>query len=203
MGVPASDSTLDAMIDRAEAEVVLAAKPKHLSRLIDIGVDMKAGRVLLGGTTVESHTLASHLVGCREGFLFACTLGIGVDRLVKKYSFTEPPMLPVVQAVAAAYTEYCGDAAQRELEEYAEGKNLYLRPRYSPGYGDFGLEYQRFFFEALQISKRIGVSLTDSLLMVPFKSITAVIGLSDDPSRCHIKKCMSCNAQNCPFRKEA
>lgn len=203
MGVSASDSTLDAMIDRAEAEVISAARPSHVSRHIDIDVDAPAGRVMLAGTAVKSRTLAGHLEGCREGFLFACTLGIGVDQLVKRYSFTEVPMLPVVQAVAATYTEYCADAAQRELERYAEERNLYLRPRYSPGYGDFSLECQRFFFEALQISKKIGVSLTDSLLMVPFKSITAVIGLSDDPARCHIGRCMSCNAKNCPFRKEA
>ena len=203
MGVSASDSTLDAMIDRAEAEVKSAARPNHVSRHIDIDVDLPAGRVALGGTAVWSRTLAGHLEGCREGFLFACTLGIRVDQLVKRYSFTNIPMLPVIQAVAAAYTEYCADASQRELEEYAEGRNLYLRPRYSPGYGDFSLECQRFFFEALQISKKIGVSLTDSLLMVPFKSITAVIGLSDDPARCHIGRCMSCNSKNCPFRKEA
>lgn len=203
MGIPSSDNTLDAMIDRAEAEVITASRPKHVYKHIDVDVNLSEGRVLLAGTPIESHDLAGHLNGCREGFLFASTLGIGVDSLVKRYSLTEPPMLPVIQAVAAAYTEYCADEAQREVEAFAAERGLYLRPRYSPGYGDFQLSCQRFIFDALQISKNIGVSLTDSFLMVPFKSVTAVIGLSSDPSQCHINKCMTCSATNCPFRKES
>lgn len=202
MGATESDNTLDSLIDRAEAEVIASAHPRHIYKRIDIVADTQKGVVSLSGTNIESHDLAGHLRGCSEGFLFACTLGIGVDSLIKRYSLTELHMLPVVQAVAAAYTEYCADSAQQELEEYASSHGMYLRPRYSPGYGDFQLSSQRFIFDALQISKTIGVSLTDSFLMVPFKSITAVIGLSNDPTQCHINKCMTCTAKNCPFRKE-
>lgn len=202
IGAPSGDSATEALIDRAEKGVIAAARPRHVSRHISIAADTKKGLVSLGGTDIKSRDLAAHLDGCGEGFLFACTLGIGVDSLVKRYSLTELHMLPVVQAVAAAYTEFCADNAQRELEAYAAQHGLFLRPRYSPGYGDFQLSCQRFMFDALQISKSIGVSLTDSFLMIPFKSVTAVIGLSSDPSRCHIGKCMSCTAKNCPFRKE-
>jgi len=202
MGVPASDTALDPLIEQAEAEVIAAARPKHVSQHIDINIDQSAGIVVLAGTAIESHDLAVHLKGCQEGFLFACTLGVGVDSLIKRYSFTNLPMLPIVQAVASAYTEFCADAAQQELEAFAAKRGLYLRPRYSPGYGDFQLNCQRFLFDALQISKKIGVTLTNSFLMVPFKSITAVIGLSDDSTQCHINKCMTCTAKNCPFRKE-
>lgn len=202
MGVPANSKSLDLLIDRAEKEVIAAARPKHVYKHIDITVDQSGNAVTLAGTEIESRDLAGHLKGCCEGFLLACTLGVGVDMLVKRYSLTELSMLPVVQAVAAAYTEYCTDAAQQELEEYASQHGLYLRPRYSPGYGDFQLSCQRLICDVLQVSKKIGVSLTDSFLMVPFKSVTAVIGLSEDPSQCHINKCMVCTAENCPFRKE-
>lgn len=203
MDVSASDDTLDALINRAESEVISAARPKHIFKHINITVNDYEGRVILAGTEIRSHDLAGHLKGCCEGFLFACTLGIGVDSLVKRYSLTELPMLPVIQAVAAAYTEYCADTAQRELEAYAAQRSLYLRPRYSPGYGDFELSCQRLLFDTLQISKNIGVSLTDNFLMIPFKSITAVIGLSNDPTQCHVNKCMTCTAKKCPFRKES
>ena len=201
MSASGSDEVLDALIDRAEAEVIAAARPKHVYRYVEMIVDETS--VHIGGTHIESRNLASHVEGCKECFLFACTLGMGVDSLVKRYSFTDVYMLPVIQAVSAAYTEYCADEAQKELEEYAVKRGLYLRPRYSPGYGDFALSWQRFLFDALEIPKKIGVTLTDSFLMVPFKSVTAVIGLSDDPSLCHIQKCMLCTAKNCPFRKES
>lgn len=203
LGVANSDSTIDAMIQRAEKAVIQAAQPKSVHQLISISVNQADGQVSLARTAIQSRDLANHLRGCTEGFLFACTLGTGVDALIKRYSITEMPMLPVAQAVSAAYVEYCVDQAQRELERYAQERGLYLRPRYSPGYGDFPLESQRFVFDALQISKKIGVSLTDSYLMIPFKSVTAVIGLSDDPSLCHVNKCMTCPSQNCPFRKDA
>ncbi len=202
MSIQTDDGTLDTLIDRAEKEVIAASRPRHVSRHIDIAVNMEKGTVNLAGTDIKSRDLSAHLNGCSEGFLFACTLGIGVDSLVKRYSLTELHMLPVVQATAAAYTEYCADYAQQELEMYAAQHSLYLRPRYSPGYGDFQLSCQRFLFDALQISKNIGVSLTDSFLMVPFKSVTAVIGVSNDPTQCHINKCMTCTTKNCPFRKE-
>lgn len=202
MGAAKSNNVIDNMIDRAEKEVLKTARPRHITRHIAIHADRDSGKVLLAGTEIESRDLAEHLYACQEGFLFACTLGIEIDSLVKRYSLTELPMLPVVQAVSAAYTEYYADQAQKELEEYAAGHNLFLRPRYSPGYGDFRLENQRFLFDALNISKKIGVSLTDNFLMIPFKSITAIIGLSEDPSLCHINKCMTCTTNNCPFRKE-
>lgn len=197
-----SNNTIDKLIDRAEREVIQAAHPKHVSRLITVKADACTGKTVLAGTEIESRNLAEHLQACSEGFLFACTLGPGVDSLVKRYSLTDMPMLPVAQAVSAAYTEYCADQAQKELEDYAAKHNLFLRPRYSPGYGDFPLSCQRFLFDALQINKTIGVSLTSSFMMIPFKSVTAVIGLSPDPSLCHIHKCMTCTAKNCPFRKE-
>ncbi|WP_322173723.1 vitamin B12 dependent-methionine synthase activation domain-containing protein [Acutalibacter caecimuris] len=203
MGATASDKMIDRLIERAEREVCQVSIPKHTYQRVSILVDPGLQWVELAGTLIESHDLAHHLRGCKEGFLFACTLGLGVDSLVKRYSLTELAMLPVVQAVSAAYIEYYADKVQQQLNDSITQQGLYLRPRYSPGYGDFSLSYQRFLFNALQISKQIGVSLTENFLMIPFKSITSIIGLSDDPSLCHVNRCMICVSKNCPFRKEA
>lgn len=202
IGASENSKTLEAMIHRAETEVMNAATPRHVFKHTHIDVDIDSGFVSISGTTITSRDLAHHLYGCDESFLFACTLGPGIDTLVKRYSITDIAMLPVIQAVAATYTETYADQAEEEIEIYARNHNRYVRPRYSPGYGDFPLSSQHFLFNALEITKKIGVCLTDSFLMVPFKSVTAVIGLSQDPSLCHIHRCMSCSANNCPFRKE-
>lgn len=200
MGAQRGGGALDGMVDRAEKLVADAARPRHVYRLVDVLPE--AGGIVLGGAEVESESLAGHLAGCGQAFLFACTLGPGVDVLIKRYTIAEMPLVPVLQACAAAFIEAYADKAQAELEEYAKGKGLFLRSRYSPGYGDFPLCYQRLFFDALEIPKRLGVFLTENFLMVPFKSITAVVGLSSDPSSCHVRRCMVCKAQGCPFRKE-
>ena len=57
--------------------------------------------------------------------------------MIKRYTVTEMPLVPVLQACAAAWTEALADQAQTQLEAEAKERGLYLRPRYSPGYGDF------------------------------------------------------------------
>ncbi|MGI6255597.1 MAG: vitamin B12 dependent-methionine synthase activation domain-containing protein [Acutalibacter sp.] len=199
LGASTSVPQLEEMIDRAEREVQRAASPRYLEGQFSLSVEQNG--VTLGGTFLPSKTLAAHLKGCQEAFLVAFTLGPGVDSLIKRFELTEMPLVPVLQACAAAYTEEQADLAQAGMEQYASQRGLYLRPRYSPGYGDFPLSSQRFLFDALQVSKKIGITLTENYLMLPMKSITGVVGLSPDPSLCHVGKCMTCSAKDCPFRK--
>ena len=53
---------------------------------------------------------------------------------------------------------------------------MFFKPRFSPGYGDLSLEVQKEIFSLLDCPRKIGVSLGDSLLMTPSKSVTAIIG---------------------------
>lgn len=201
LGAGGSGQALDRWISQAWGEIVSVARPKYTSRLVT--VETQGTAVVLGGARVESQSLAQHLRGCREAFLFACTLGPGVDMLIKRHAVSDMALAPVLQACSAAYIEAYADKAQKGLEEgYARKHGLYLRPRYSPGYGDFPLTSQRFMSAALDMPKKLGVSLTGDCMMVPFKSITAVIGLTQDATQCHIHRCMACTASNCPFRKE-
>ena len=133
--------------------------------------------------------------------LFATTLGIDVDKLLNKYSKFEMSRAVVIQATATAMLEdYCNhycDTLKKEWEE----KGYYLRPRFSPGYGDFSLECQKPLLEVLEDQKRIGIYLTDSLLMTPSKSITAIIGISKQPNQCKIEGCEVCQKKNCIYRR--
>ena len=201
LSAPKSNPNLDQLIARAEREIVQAANPRYVSGHFTISVNNEG--VYIGGTYLPSATLAAHLKGCQEAFLVAFTLGPGVDTLIERYELVEMPLVPVLQACAAVYTEEQADKSQKDLEEYAKERGLYLRPRYSPGYGDFALSNQQFLFDALQVSKKIGITLTETYLMLPMKSITGVVGLSPDPSLCHVGRCMNCSAKNCPFRKSA
>lgn len=200
LGANHSNPQLDEMIHRAQEEILRASSPRSVYGHFELSVENDG--VTLGGTFLSSKTLAAHLKGCQEAFLVAFTLGPGVDALIRRFELTEMALVPVLQACAAVYTEEQADKAQEDLEDYGKQKGLYLRPRYSPGYGDFPLSAQRFLFDALQVSKKIGITLTDTYLMLPMKSITGVVGLSPDPSLCHVGKCMSCSAENCPFRKD-
>lgn len=132
----------------------------------------------MGCLRTESRALKKNLEGCTKVMLFAATLGVWVDNRIRRYSYLQMSKAVVMQAAAAAMLEdYC-DQVNEELRQQYEKKGLYLRPRFSPGYGDFSLECQPGLMGGLEAGKRIGITLTDSLLMMPSKSVTAVIGVS-------------------------
>ena len=71
---------------------------------------------------------------------------------------------------------YC-DLLQEELLAQEARENNLFRPRYSPGFGDVTLEVQKIFFELLECQKNLALTLNDSLIMSPEKSVTAFIGV--------------------------
>ncbi|MBR1820913.1 MAG: Vitamin B12 dependent methionine synthase activation subunit, partial [Clostridia bacterium] len=102
---------------------------------------------------------------------------------------------------AAAMIEAWSDQVNGELRAEALVRGKRLRPRFSPGYGDFSLDCQPGLFRLLGVQKRIGVTLTDSLLMIPTKSVTAVIGISDGAGEAPAG-CAACDRADCDFRNE-
>ena len=149
----------------------------------------------------ESKNLWKNLKDCEKIAVFAATLGTGADSLIQKYSRLLMSRAVVIQAAATAMLEdYCDSICQGLKEEY-EKNSLYLRPRFSPGYGDFPLENQKNLLDALEAGKRIGIKLTDSLLMTPSKSVTAVMGISSRPYHCQVKGCEACQKTDCAYRR--
>ena len=125
----------------------------------------------------------------------------GVDILLHRYGRLKMSRAVVLQAASAAMLEtYCDWKNEALRQEYQE-MGWYMRPRFSPGYGDFPLECQKEIGAALEMSKRIGVTLTDSLLMAPSKSVTAVMGLSRKPRICSVQGCEACGKEDCAYRR--
>jgi len=146
--------------------------------------------------------LSQHINGCKEAAIFAATLGAQTDLLIQKYNKLDMSKAVILQACAATVIEAYCDEQQDFMKEEAGKQGLYLRPRFSPGYGDFPLTYQKDLLGVLNCQKRIGLTVMDSLILAPSKSVTAVIGLTEESTTCHIARCMTCQAKNCPFRKE-
>ena len=110
-------------------------------------------------------------------------------------------MAVVLQACAAAeLEEYC-DEQQKKISTELEKSGLYLRPRFSPGYGDFPIEFQEPIMRMLDCAKKIGLTMTDSYMMSPTKSVTAIIGISTEKERCPISGCEACGKKDCAYRR--
>ena len=202
-------------VDRCLEELREAVTPRFVYRQYPIErfftdkierpfLDEKPGTELLSiaGMKIQSRSLCRNLRDCKSAYLMAATLGIGPDRLIARASVAKMSRAVILQAAAAAMIEaWCDEVNQKIIKE-AEDQGLYCRPRFSPGYGDFSLEYQKDFAQILRIQKEIGVSLTQSLLMMPSKSVTAVIGLSPVKKECALHGCEVCSkAEQCSFSR--
>lgn len=164
------DISMRKIIDECFNCVYSSATPKAVYS--DVKIKVSRDTVDLGFTKVKSQNLASHLSGCTEAFVVATTLGVGVDRLVEKYVRILQTKAMLCDAIASALIESFCDNLNKFLITDKEAVS-----RFSPGYGDFSLEHQKEILEFLDANKRIGISLTDNLMMIPAKSITAIIGL--------------------------
>ncbi len=160
-----------------------------------------ANRIIIGNMEIESRNLAKNLRGCEEAVLFGATLGIGVDRLISRTGLTNMAKAVVLQACAAAYLEEYCDVCQEQIAEEMKKEGKYLRPRFSPGYGDFSLSHQNQLMQMLDCAKKIGLTMTESCLMTPTKSVTAVIGVSTTMIPCHRSGCEACQKVDCAYRR--
>ena len=197
-GNPGDKQILEA-IDSCMAELGRAVTPRSVSQLLT--VTFKDNIVVLGSMQIECNELLGHLDGCKEAILFAATLGTQADFLLERTSKMDMSRAVVLQACAAAMMESYCDECELEFSAEAAQRGLYLRPRYSPGYGDFSISHQHELLRILASQKKIGLTATDGCMLVPTKSVTAVIGLTSEKTSCHIAKCMGCQSLNCPFRK--
>ena len=155
----------------------------------------------IGKVTAGGSALKKNLEGCNKAVLFAATVGIGIDRLIVKYSGLSPSKALILQAIGAERIEALCDTFNSEMcGKYAK-EGLFLRPRFSPGYGDFPLAAQREMFEVLDCPRKIGLSLNESLIMSPSKSVTAIIGISPQ-KRESAGKCEHCTLKECAYKNE-
>ena len=169
MGSAAPDATLAERIDAVETEVLAVARPRHLANLVPLEF-LENLECLVGPLALKSAALRRALRGAKRAYLFAATLGHEVDLLLRRYAATDSADLLIAQAAATAVLEGYAD----EVCETLEGPRT---PRFSPGYGDLPLEVQRDFLAVVDGPRRLGITLTDTCLMIPSKSVTAIIGV--------------------------
>lgn len=181
-----------------EIESIISCKACFDRFPVSFGGD---GSLDLGFCGVTSKNLGKNLRGCDEIILFTATIGIEVDRFIQRYTNISPVRSVIAQAAGAAAIEEWCDVLCSRFAERALDENRFLRPRFSPGYGDLPLEIQKRIFEVLDCSRKIGVTLTDGFLMMPSKSVSAIIGVSDTNLRCIHSGCEVCKNTECQFRR--
>lgn len=137
----------------------------------------------LGFAKTSSLDLRKNLRNCDRVIVFAATVGVGIDRMIQKYNRLSPSKAFILQAVGTEAVETVCDRFCNELKE----QYTLIRPRFSPGYGDLPLTLQKDIFSALSCEKQIGLTLNNSLIMSPSKSVTALVGIGNTTSNLNLK----------------
>ncbi len=191
------ESVLDKYIELAEKSL----KPKFIYRIFDIEISDK---VYLGNTNIAfvGEDIKKHLKGASKCAVMAATLGLESERLLAYLSKTKLSEAVIFDAVCTAKIEDVSDICEEEIKLWTKENSYHTNFRYSPGYGDFPLEYQRQITNLLGCDKALGLTTTESSLLIPQKSVTAVIGIFLDETRKTKNSCESCNLkETCQFRK--
>lgn len=171
-GVKEADKATDILIDDCIKEVGdISGKVCWLT----CPVKVEPERVSLPFGTICSKDLSKNLEGCDRLIVFGATIGLNIDRIIAKYSLTALSRAVIMQAIGAERVEKLCDVFCEEIE-----KSYCVKPRFSPGYGDVALSVQSDLIKVLDASKKIGISLSDSMTLSPTKSVTAFVGIKGD-----------------------
>ena len=134
-----------------------------------------------------------------QAVLMACTLGTQFEALLRGEQARDMSRAVILAACGSAWVEAGCDQVEQELAHCLP--NRYRTDRFSPGYGDLPLSLQPKICAALDTQRRLGLYVTESYLMNPSKSVTAIIGLSDWPQMARIRGCAYCSMrETCKLR---
>lgn len=159
------------------------------------GVCLKETELVLEGKDIKRH-----LEGCEKAVLLAVTLSSQIDACIRAAQTEDMTKALVMDAMASVAVEQICDKAERIIA--GSFSEYYMTFRYGVGYGDFPLYTQKHFIKVTQADKRIGLTAGASSMLMPAKSVTAVIGLSKEPVSTAVRGCATCNmAGCCSFRK--
>lgn len=164
-----SGAGVDELLDDVIREGTAALKPKLCFAVLP--VRLQEDCVFFDTISVRSRGLAAFLAGCDRAVLFAATVGADADRLISRAGAISPARALLLDAF---FTERVEALCDGFTAQYAKPEN-----RFSPGYDDLPLDFQKTIFSLLDCPRRIGLTLSESFLMIPTKSVTAIIGLQE------------------------
>lgn len=165
----------------------------------------KQGLLLAGtGLVLSGAAVQVLLRDCKECVIFCATLGAEVEALTRRWEIKDIAFAAALDACASSAVESLCNAVEEKIQQQlpASSGPVFLTERFSPGYEDMPLSLQRDFCTTLDTVRRLGVSLSESGLMIPRKSVTAVFGIADREQKKRESGCGHCPAfGGCSFRE--
>lgn len=182
-------------LDKAVYKLEWAAKPRYTYRQfpLEAGAGVSVGGMLLPGANIEAH-----LAGCHSCIVVALTLGQGADAAIRMAEAVDMAEAVLMDTAASVLIEQYADILSESLMQQAVANGEYVTGRFSPGYGDLSVVIQPQLVRLVDAQRAIGLSATESYILTPRKSITALVGVAKTPVQGQLAGCEDCMLQaNC------
>lgn len=190
---PEIESLMNQM-NASEKKLLHAAMPQGIFKFLKLD---ESGKRTIG---FEGGAIGKHLEGCREVIIMGATLGTQMDQLIRTSQIRDMAEAVILDSGASILIEQICDGLEEQIKDTTD---MYLTGRYSPGYGDYPIEAQSRLVRALDAQRKIGLTVNESHIMIPRKSVTAIIGASDHPVSGYLATCEECTIRDkCILRKE-
>lgn len=186
--------------EECEMSVLDAVKPRLVYKVFDVGFSEKGVEIMGTPLIFRGSDIREHLSECSRCVLMCVTLSADVDKLIRSYEAEGMEKALIADALASAAVEQVCNKAEALIQS-ALGNYSYTW-RFSPGYGDFPLDIQKEFISVTEADRKIGLTVTENLILIPRKSVTAVMGISEKEIPKKRRGCGCCNMKDrCEFRK--
>ena len=197
----AQDPVLLQQVNKCADELLKIIRPAYTYKILPL--EQAENGLLLSGTTLvlTGNSAKEHFAGCHSVIAMAATLSGFADRYIQTAEISDMAKALIADSLCTAAVEQVCDLTEKEIFSSLPANNHYTW-RFSAGYGDLPLDIQPLLLRILNTEKLIGLTINDSLIMLPRKSVTAFIGISDRPIEKKRRGCAACNMnKTCMFRQ--
>lgn len=186
-----------------DADIVQTAQ-EAIDRMVSIAVPRYTWLICSpDALPLSGSDIRRHLAGCERMAVLCATLGAAVDREIRLTEHRSMLSALALDAAAGDAIEKVCDTAEDEIRQTAAQDGQYVTGRYSPGYGDLPLTLQPELIALCDAPRRIGLSVTQTNILTPRKSVTALLGIASQPVAGRARGCGTCRlSADCPFRKK-
>ncbi|SHJ71271.1 vitamin B12 dependent-methionine synthase activation domain-containing protein [Paramaledivibacter caminithermalis] len=196
------DDITEEIINECIEEMFEIARTNFVYNIYDIEIEEDSINFRNSSFKIKGKDIYKHLQNSEKCAIMAVTLGSEVDERIMYYSKVDLTKSVIFDACATTGIEALCDRVESIIKKHAIQDGYNTTSRYSPGYGDLSIKIQPNILNILDAQKHIGLTVTDSYILIPRKSVTALIGIGKDVKDKKVG-CMDCRLnQNCLFAKE-
>lgn len=198
----ALDDLTEDLIDESIKELEGLLEYRYVHKTF--AIDRRQGDLWIKDSNIKllGQDIKDHLANSDSLILMAVSLGHKVDKTIRYYEKVSMAKALILDACASAAIEEICNRVNDDLDKEVARENKGLTSRYSPGYGDLPIHMQKPLLDILEAKKTIGLSVTSHNILIPRKSVTAIIGIRDSKYKNEVRDCLTCNKYgNCNYSR--